>query len=184
MLTQLSEWFYRHATGRRILTLFALLLLFLLGIAPLAAELFPESTNGTSLDAPVAYAPEQVFAILDSWGAAGRRYQLFFHFTWDLAVPVLGLLFLGFTLSWLFRRAFPPASKMRLLNLAALACGFDLLENVFIASLIVTYPARIEALAWLKAACTVTKYAFGPVLIALLVGGLALAARNRFKVMD
>ena len=135
-----------------------------------------------SLDDPVFYTPDEIFSVVESWGPGGRSFQLWFHLTWDVVVPVLGFLLFGLSLSWLYMRVVQPGSRLRRLNLLALASGFDLLENFSQAVLIVVYPARPAWVAWLKTIFTLSKYGFGIVIILFLLAGLALAARNRFKV--
>jgi hypothetical protein len=135
-----------------------------------------------SLDAPAFYTPDEIFSIIESWGAGGRSYQLWFHLTWDVVVPVLSFAIIGLSLSWLFQRITRPGSGLRRLNLLALASGFDLLENFSLAALIVVYPSRPAWIAWLKTIFTLSKYGFGIVIILLMLIGLVLVAKNRFKI--
>ena len=135
-----------------------------------------------SLENPAIYPPDKIFSILESWGAEGRPYQVWFHLSWDIVVPVLGFLFFGLSLSWLFQRSIRPGSRLRKLNLIALASGFDLLENISLVALIAAYPSRPVWLAWLKNIFTLSKYGFGIVIILLLLIGMVLAGKNRFRV--
>ena len=182
MLTKLSDRFYTLVKGRLILALLAAFLLFMGITLPLLSHLYPDEMKLESLDDPVFYTPGEIFSILDSWGGEGRSFQLWFHLTWDVVVPVLGFLIFGLSLSWLYMRVAQPGSWLRRLNLLALASGFDLLENFSQAALTVAYPSRPAWVAWLKTIFTLSKYGFGIVIILFLLIGLALAARNRFKV--
>ena len=182
MLTKLSDRFYTLAKGRLILALLATFLLFMGITLPLLSHLYPDEMKLESLDDPVFYTPGEIFSILDSWGAAGRSFQLWFHLTWDVVIPVLSFVLIGLSLSWLFQCSIRPGSRLRRLNLLALASGFDLLENFSQAVLIVAYPSRPVWVAWLKTISTLSKYGFMIVIVLFLLIGLVLAARNRFKV--
>jgi hypothetical protein len=182
MLLNLSDRFYTLAKGRLILAVFAAFALFMGITLPLLSHFYPASNEMESLDAPAFYTPDEIFSIIESWGAGGRSHQLWFHLTWDVVVPVLGFLTFGLCLSWLWMRAVPPGSRLRRLNLLALASGFDLLENFSLAALIVAYPARPAWVAWLKTIFTMSKYGFGIVIILFLLIGLVIAGRNRFRV--
>ena len=182
MLSKLSDRFYTLAKGRLILAVFAALFLFMGISLPVLYQLYPEEMSLESLDDPVFYTPGEIFSILDTWGETGRSFQLWLHLTWDVVVPVLGFLTFGLSLSWLWMRAAPPESRLRRLNLLALASGFDLLENFSQAVLILAYPARPAWLAWLKTLFTLSKYGFMVVILLFLLIGLALVWRNRFKI--
>ena len=182
MLSKLSDRFYTRTKGRLILAVFAAFLLFMGVTLPILSYLYPDQMNLESLDDPAFYTPDEIFSIVESWGAQGRTFQLWFHLSWDVVVPVLGFLCFGLSLSWLYIRAVQPGSILRRLNLFALASGFDLLENFSQAALIVAYPSRPAWIAWLKTIFTLSKYGFGVVIILLLLVGLFLAARNRFMV--
>jgi hypothetical protein len=182
MLSRLSEQFYSCAKGWLILSLFATLVLFTTATVPLLDLVYPAATDMRSLDSPVFYTPQEIFLIVESWGNAGRAYQFWFHLTWDIIVPILGLLFFGLFISWLFQRGFKPDSKMRRSNLVALGSIFDLLENFCIATIIMVYPSRPVVVAWLKTIFTMSKYGFGAMIILLILIGLIKAAMNRFAI--
>ena len=184
MLPKLSDRFYTLAKGRLILAVFAAFALFMGSTLPLLSHRFPEEMSLKSLDDPAFYTPGEIFSIIDSWGAQGRTFQLWLHLTWDVVVPVLGFLTFALCLSWLWMRSVQPGSRLRKLNLLALASGFDLLENFSQAVLIVAYPSRPAWLAWLKTIFTLGKYGFGLVIILLLLIGLVMAARNGFRVQS
>ena len=51
-------------------------------------------------------------------------------------------------------------------------------------SMIVVYPARPVAVAWLKTVFTMSKYGFAIPIILLMLIGLIKAAMNRFEVQE
>jgi len=63
-------------------------------------------------------------------GKSGRLKQFWFHLTWDLLFPIIYFFFLGFLLSWLYKRGFKRDSKMQKLNLVSLVAAVDLLEDI------------------------------------------------------
>lgn len=184
MLSRLSARFHAWAKGWLILSVFAALVLFMAITLPLLSLIYPAADEMVSLDDPVFYTPEEVFSIVESWGDGGRTYQLWLHLTWDLIVPILGFLFVGLSVSWLLQRGFRPGSKLQKLNLLALGSVFDLLENICLMIMIVVYPVRPVAVAWLKTIFTMNKYGFAILIILLVLIGLIKAAMNRFEVQE
>jgi hypothetical protein len=182
MLSRLSDRLHAWAKGWLILSVFATLVLFMAISLPLLNRIYPAANKMTSLDDPVFYTPERVFSIMESWGDGGRNYQMWFHLTWDFIVPILGFSFIGLSISWLLRRSFKPASRLQKLNLLALGSAFDLLENICLVSMLVVYPARFVAVAWLKTIFTMIKYSFAIPIILVMLVGLIKAGMNGFKI--
>jgi uncharacterized membrane protein len=72
---------------------------------------------------------------------------------------------------------------MRRLNVLPIIGGlFDGLENLCVMALILAYPARPVALAWLSTAFTTSKYGSIVLILLPLLIGLVKAGMNRFKV--
>jgi hypothetical protein len=182
MLGKLSDRFYAWAKGRLVLAVFAAFVLFMSVSLPVLSHFYPDEMSLKSLDDPAFYTPAEIFSILEAWGAEGRTFELWFHLTWDLVVPVLGFFLFALSLSWLWMRSVPPGSRLRRVNLFALGSGFDLLENFSQVVLILAYPSRPAWAAWLKTIFTLSKYGFGIAIILCLLIGLVLAGRNRFRV--
>lgn len=179
LITRLSERLHLWARGRVVLALWGAFVGFMVGSLWLLSWCAPDLAGLASLDDPVWRGPDEIYAILSAWGATGRTQELWFHLTWDTVVPVMGFFCVALTLSWVLQRAVTPGSGLRRLNLLGLVTVFDLLENVFIEALILTHPARVPALAWLKTTFTALKYAGGAVLVVVLLGLVARAVRSR-----
>jgi len=182
MLTKFSSCLQSWATGRNVLVVLAAIVLFVAITSPLLNVLFPAGEELTSLDGFAVHTPSEIYSVLDSWGDAGRTYQLWFHLTWDLVFPVLGFLLVGLTVSWLLQRSFPPTSRLQRLNLVALGSGFDLLENAFLVAMVLLFPERSALLSWGKTVSTVCKYCYGLPLVVILGIGIVKSARNRFRL--
>jgi hypothetical protein len=182
MLAKCSQWFYKSTKGWGIITLIVGFVLFFSITLSILPTIFPASETMASLDDPIFYTPAQIFSILDEWGKSGRVQQLWFHMTWDVIVPVWSFLIIGLCSSWLLMRAITPTSNWRKLNLVAFVSIFDLLENFSLAALVLFYPKQPGWLAWMKTGFTMTKYASGVLIIAVLLVGLIGAVRNKFEV--
>lgn len=178
---KISKFFHKLAKSWLIL----LILFFVFFL--LALVIFPafssQSPKMISLDGPSFYSPQQIFSIIETWGEIGRSLQLWFHLTWDVLVPVLGLFLIGLSISWLTQRGFKPKSKMQKANLVALGSIFDLLENLCIVILILFYPSNSIIVAWLKTIFTSIKYFFGIVIILVILISLIKAIKNKFRIV-
>jgi hypothetical protein len=184
VLSKFSDRLYAWAKGRLILLILIVIVLFL-GLTEALFQAFSDPTlaDKVSLDSRFLYTPETAFAAVASYGDAGRIRMIWIHLVWDFIFPVLYTAFLSLFMSWLFQRGFRPGSRLRKLNVVAVAGGcFDLLENVGIVTMILVYPAQPAVVAWLSTIFSMGKGSCGVVIILLLLIGLVKAAMNRFKV--
>jgi hypothetical protein len=181
-MSKIFNFFRVLAKGWVISLLFGLFLFFIIILLPILNRIFPETANMVSLEAPTYYTLKESYSILDSWGEAGRNWQIIFHLTWDVIVPILSVLIFGLCFSWLFMRGFKITSKIQKLNLVAFGGIFDLLENICIIAMIQFYPTQVVVLVWLKNIFTLIKYSFLIVYGILLLIGLIYAVKNRFHI--
>lgn len=186
MLSRISIRLRTWAKGWVILlVLFSFILLIVVSTAFLEPLMDPALVGAVSLDAPSFLTPEQAYAAVDSFGDVGRTQSAWFHMTWDFIVPVVYTLFFCLLISWLFMRGFKLESNLQQLNLFPIVGGaFDIMENIWITTMIVVYPAQPAVVAWLRAINTLGKYFSGVVIIALLLIGLVKAAMNGFKLQQ
>jgi hypothetical protein len=186
MLSRLSDRLYSWAKGWLILSILAGIMLFL-GATEILFQVFshPALAGKVSLDSLFFYTPETAFSAVASYGDAGRARMIWIHLVWDFFFPVLYTAFASLLISWLFQRGVKPGSWLRRLNVVAVGGGcFDLLENIGISAMILLYPARPAALAWLSTIFSAGKGIFGVALCLLLLIGLVLAAVNGFRVQQ
>jgi hypothetical protein len=178
MLSRISNRFHTWAKGWLILSsIAALVLLFNLPLAD-------PTLISMSLDGQFAYAPKQAFSAVASYGDNGRVQMIWIHLG-DFILITLYTLMFCLSISWLFQRGFKRASRMQRLNLIPVLGGFfDVMENIWIITIILVYPAQPTAVAWLSTISTMGKYIMGIPIVLLLVIGLAKAAMNRFKVQE
>jgi hypothetical protein len=176
MLTELSNRIHAWAKGRLILAVIAAFVLLI--NLPLADPALLE----TSLDGKFAYTPEEAFSAVASYGENGRAQLIGIHLADFLLIALYTAMFC-LLISWLFRRGFAPGSAMQRLNLVPILGGFfDVMENIWIMAMILAYPARPAAVAWLATVSTTGKYIMGIPILLLLAVGLVKAAMNGFKV--
>jgi hypothetical protein len=178
MLMYISDRIISWAKGWLILSL--VVVFALLVNLPLAD---PDLVS-MSLDGQFAYTPDQAFSAVASYGDAGRIQMIWIHVADFLLLALYTSMFCLF-LSWLFQRGFTPDSRMQRLNLVPILGGFfDLMENIWIITLLLVYPAQSTVVAWLSTLSTMGKYIMGVPIVLLLLIGLSKAAINRFKVQE
>ncbi len=184
MLKTISEKFHSWATGWRVFILFLAESLMMFYIMPLAAGIMAFAANNSvmPLDLMFFYTPQQAFEMMDKYGEAGRSIYLRIELTADIIYPIVYTLFYGLLLSWLFQRAFKPDHQMQTWNVMPVGAWlFDMLENVGIVSMLMTYPSQSEIMAWLTMLFGSVKWAFFAITIVLMLVGIVRAAINRFR---
>ena len=176
IIAKLSDWFYARATPGLIL----LLLVGMVGLVSL--PMADQELVSQSLDGRPGYSAMEALEAVEGYGAAGRAQMVWIHIG-DFIL--IGLYSAGFclTTSWLFRRAFRSTSPLWRLNTLPLLGGFfDVLENVWIITLILAFPDRPFPVAWLATLSTTGKYVMGVPIIGLLIVGIIGAALNGFRL--
>jgi hypothetical protein len=117
-----------------------------------------------------------------SYGEAGRADYRTFELTGDIIYPIVYTLFFALFMTWLFQRGFPPESSMQRLNVVPFGGWlFDLLENLGVVTMLSIYPATPPAVAWITAIFTLIKWLFAGATIFLILVGLVMALKNRFR---
>jgi len=127
--------------------------------------------GGPILDMRFGYTPQHAYELLNALGSAGRGAYLAMLWTVDLLLPALFSLFLWSAVS---------RGALRRWRWAAFGAGAaDYLENAAITALLLAYPIRHDAVAWLASVFTVSKFALylGSSLLAL--AGAWLERRSR-----
>lgn len=178
MLSRISVRFRAWAKGWVILSIIAAFVILI--NLPLAD---PDLIS-MSLDGQFAYTPEQAFSAVASYGDDGRAQMIWIHLA-DFILITLYTLMFCLSISWLFQRGFKLDNRMQRLNLVPILGGFfDLMENIWIITLILSYPTQPTVVAWLSTISTTGKYIMGIPIVLLLLIGLVKAAMNRFKIQE
>jgi len=183
MLSKISHTLHRFANGWLVALFFLLDAVFMFFIMPMGQALMKGGSGGPGpIDLLFFYTPAKAYEMVAAYGDAGRSFYRNIELTADLIYPVVYTIFFGLLISWLFQRGFAPGSRMQKWN--ALPVGgwfFDLLENLGIVGMLSVYPSTPALLGWLTAGATVLKWLLAAGSFVLLLVGLVMAARNRFR---
>jgi hypothetical protein len=174
---RLSRVIRQAATTKALLLSLVLWLvaLFLINGKPLGIAQLQEITGGpTILDMTFTTSPDQVYAVLLALGDAGRAFDLTRIVPLDLVFPFTYGLFLALGISWALSCLLPEGSPWFLLNLApVLAAAADYCENAGVITLLLTYPARLDPVAWFVSLMYSIKFFFSVVSFITLFAALA-----------
>ncbi len=181
VLGNFSSWLASGAKGRFILPLAFISLLFPLVVFPLiGSPSASDPSEADSIDLLFSYTPATAYRIISSYGEGGRSLSVRSHLTADLVYPILYAFALGLTISYFSARLFASSSLFQRLNLLPFAGMLaDFAENSGIVIMLVSFPARLTALARLTSLLTSIKWLLAGAAIGwVALGLLALAIRT------
>jgi hypothetical protein len=184
MLNNISEKFYKWANGWVVFILVALDMFFAGFVMPFIGGLMQDGTGQIQpLDLMLFATPDKTFAMIERYGDSGRVFYRNVELTADIAYPIIYLFAFSLLISWLFKRGTTPHSNLRKWNVAPVGIFvFDLLENGTIVALLSIFPSQPIILGWLLFIFTAVKWLFAGISILLILLGLVLAIKNKFKV--
>lgn len=177
MLTRLSDWIRRWSTGRVALLALLIFLVFGATVLPSQARKADAVDAGAgSPDVSLFYAPDDLKAMAEAYGEAGREEYVRARWTFDLAFPLVYGFFYLTAITWLFNRGFRPDSRWQLANLVPIgAVIFDLLENAATSIVMEAYPQGARLASTLAPRFTLIKWILVGGSSVLLVVGAAAA---------
>lgn len=186
MLQNISEKFYKWANGWVVLLFLALDMLFAGFVMPLMGGLMKSGTGlEQPLDLMIFATPDKIFNMIETYGDSTRMFYRTVELTADIAYPIIYTFAFGLLISWLFKRGFTSNSSMRKYNIAPVyAFAFDMLENLNIVTLLSIFPSTPVILGWTLFIFTIIKWFFAVVSILLILVGLVMAIKNKFKVQN
>jgi hypothetical protein len=159
-LDRLSKTLIRLGTGRNILILAVLLAVFSFTvIGPMYDRIETLSGGVGAIDFLIVYTPDQAYDMIAAYGQQGRQYYAAIALTLDTIFPLLLALTFSLILAPVFHRAFPREGVLQravLVPVAALTA--DLLENVGIVTILLSYPRKLPAVALLASAFSTVKW--------------------------
>lgn len=174
---RLSNAIRGMATGKAVLATMGLWLMAaaLISGKPFGLAQLHEITGGATIpDMTFTTSPSQVYAVLDALGPAGRTFDLTHIVPLDLVFPFTYGLFLALGISWGLSRLLPEGSPWLLLNLApVLAAAADYAENAGVITLLLTYPARLDPVAWFVSIMYAVKFLFSAISFITFFAALA-----------
>lgn len=173
MMTRFSNLLIRLANGRTLLILFLLFILTTSVIFPLMSSLIEDPAGELEkIDTKLYYSPAELYEIMEPYGAQGRRVYALSHLTADVFFPLVYAFFFGLLIANIFQRAFPKDSWAQRLNLVPfMLLIFDLVENLGIVILLLSYPTQMVGLARLTGLVTSLKWILAGITVILPLAG-------------
>jgi hypothetical protein len=179
VMLSLSNRLYRYSSWRTVLAATLLYAFFLSQVmVPHAAEMRSFAGDWGAPDGHLLYSPAELYAHVDTWGAAGRNHYVRFRLGLDPLWAFTYTAFLVTLTSVALRRAIPESDPRRRLNLVPLIpmCA-DLLENALGIIVVGAIPAHMNWLAALMGAVSFGKWASLALAHLLLLYSLLLVGR-------
>lgn len=171
---RLSDILIRLTTGRRILISLAIFATYSVAVMRPAYRRIARLSGGVgAIDFLITYPPEQVYDMIAAYGQQGRKFYAAVALTLDVIFPLALAAVFGLTLTFLLRRGFSREGVLRrALLVPPAAMAADLLENLGIATLLLTYPRKLPAVALLASAFSTVKWTAVSAEVGLVVIGL------------
>lgn len=184
MLNKLSNFFDNYASGRNVLVLFALQILFNVVIFPSFAVKSADGQELPILDLMFGFTPEFAYKVLADYGEKGRATALFLGSFVDTIYPIVYTLLTILAITFLFKKAGITNIFLKKLNLLPIfAMIFDLIENAGIRGMIQSFPERNDSAAHLASTAEMLKWSFVGVTFSLILFGLiGWALKNKRKM--
>ncbi len=183
---EISDAIRKIATGRNLVLSFVLWLIMLALIygRPFGiAELQAMTGGATILDMTFTTSPQQVYAVLDALGAAGRSFDLTRIVPLDLVFPFAYTLFLSVAITFFLSRYLQQDSPWFRLNLIPVVAGAaDYSENAGVITLLVSYPAQMDIVAIWTSLMYSIKFIFSVLSFTVLF--IAIAAWGILVIRD
>jgi hypothetical protein len=173
VLYRFSHIFDRLATGPITLIFLAAQILFNILVLSRYIVISADGKELPVLDLMFGFSEERAYALLDAYGAEGRRGMLFVTRVVDTIYPIIYTLFNILALTFLAKKLLPQNSKWWCLNLLPLLVLLsDLIENRGIGSMIEAFPERHPSAAHIASLANQFKWGIEAVCILLMLVGL------------
>jgi hypothetical protein len=173
MITKLSNFFYRHSSGRNILFFLALQILFAAVVLPKLQPLIDIQNKGILDIKMKPFTPDEAYNVIGSYGEDGRKIYLFAEGFIDIIYPICYGLFFTLFASFLFKRVFSEGSFWRKLNILLIfASIFDIFEDIGFVAITYSYPTHVDGWASWANIFSLMKWGFMPISLALILVGL------------
>lgn len=173
----------RLSSGWTIALAVALYALFLTTIMPtqsMESRAYAGDWGGP--DRHFFYTPDDLYARIATWGAAGRQQYIDFRLGLDLGFALTYTAFLVTVTGVAIRKAWPGVPQRRRLLLVALVpMSCDLLENALGIGLVGAFPTRWDGIAWLATSVTALKWISLALAHGVMLSALWAACRSAFR---
>jgi hypothetical protein len=186
-LSRFNKFVLKHASGWKVLLLFAVAVASFILMAAVLTPAFQDATAGLRpFDLNFGIGPEIVYRDLPLYSDRSRRIYLAFAFA-DYVYPATAAAFFSLFWAWMYKKA-PNRQVASLINGGLLSFPFlfaivDWLENAGFLFVIFTYPAEYPRVAAFAGALKGTK-PFIELLILLLTIYLAVVTYRARRAKD
>ncbi len=182
-LNKVSSWVYRVANWPLLAAAALIFIFFTVLILPgMAGNLADLTGVEISPDTSILYSADDLYAMAEAYGSEGRGYYIYSRYTFDVAWPLVYLLFLTTSISCLFRSLPVTKTPWRLINLLPLAGAvLDLLENNAASLVMYRYPLPTPIVAHLAPVFTFLKWIVIGFCFIALAGGILLRVQQYLK---
>ena len=132
---------------------------------------------------PTGYSFEYAIKLLDTLGSDGRDLYLYRQLPLDFIYPGLFAGSCSLLLSWLFLKTQKTNSKLFYCSYIPVAAGlFDYFENIFIVSILTSYPNVSEVSISLASSMTIAKSVLTTAFFGVLIIGVILNLKKKEKL--
>jgi hypothetical protein len=151
-------------------------------IGPIYERIATLSSGVGALDLLIVYSPDKAYDMIAAYGQSGRRYYATIALTLDIMFPLLVAVTFGLILASLFHRAFSREGVLQRAVVVPVAGMLaDLLENISIATMLLSYPKMLRAVALLASAFSTVKWTAVAAESVLVIIGLAALLMRRAR---
>jgi hypothetical protein len=173
MIDKLSNWLGKIANRWTVLLFLALDIIFNAVVMPGAQAKLEAFSGGVGpLDLTFFPAVEKILSAVSAYGPEGRAAYTIIELTADIIYPIVYTFCFSLLITVVLRAALSTDSKLQRLNVLPFgAWVFDMLENVCIITLLLSFPAQSTLVAGVLMVVNGIKWLFaGASILALLFG--------------
>ncbi len=182
ILNTLSIWLNKKMTLLFFIVAAIIFSSFIIWVLPTVSSTTKEITGSSlSPDTSFFYSVGTLYQIAEDYGEAGREYYVNSRFTFDVIWPMVYGIFLVSALSLTFKKPISGKAFFQFNLLPLFGVGFDFLENITVAYLMILYP-KTSLIANFAPYFTLLKWLFLYLAFGLLIIGVLIKLFQLIKV--
>lgn len=149
----------RNMTITQILIYTVIFSLFIAIVLPWINDLsFQLIKMKESIDTSFFTEIKDIYLLREEYGETGRYYYVILRITFDVIWPIVYFLFLTSLTAYLSKHKTSQSSFLYINYVPLLAVLLDYLENILAVLFMITYPTRIDLLAFLLIVVSINKW--------------------------